>query len=81
MPIRYEGETIHMEGFCAIDEAEELLRFLELHRGAQVVLTECQHLHTALLQLLLSYRVCLAGEAYNPFVSKWIVPMLRAHGG
>lgn len=78
MPVRYEEDTIHMDGFCAIDEAEELVRFLEEHPKSRVELSQCQHMHTALLQLLLSYRVELRGEAYNPFISKWIVPLLRA---
>lgn len=80
VPIRYEGNTIHMDSFCAIDEAEGMVRFLEEHSSPRVELTQCQHMHTALLQLLLSYRVELAGEAYNPFISKWIVPLLQAPG-
>lgn len=78
MPIRYEGDTVHLEGFCAVDEAEVLLGFLETHVGAEVELSQCQHMHTALLQLLLGYRVALVGEAYNPFIGKWIVPLLQA---
>jgi hypothetical protein len=81
MPIRYEGDAIEMDGYCPIDDAEELMKFLEEHPTASVSLERCQHMHSALLQLLLSYRVRVVGEAYTPFIWKWVVPLLKAHGG
>jgi hypothetical protein len=81
MPIRYEGDAIAMDGYCPIDEAEELMKFLEEHPHATVSLTQCQHLHSALLQLLLTYKVKVVGEAYAPFIYKWVVPLLKANGG
>lgn len=81
MSIRYDGDTIHMEGICAVDEADALLKFLEEHKCPRVSVSQCQHMHTALLQLLLSYRVVLEGEAFNPFIWRWVVPALRASTG
>jgi hypothetical protein len=81
MPIQYHMGTIDLNGFCPIDDAEHLLKVLEDNPGAPVKLERCVHMHSALLQILLQYRVKVVGEAYTPFVWKWIVPLLKAHGG
>lgn len=76
MPIRYEGDAVRMEGVCAIEEVDGLLAFLERTPSATVSLEACEHLHTAVLQALLAYDVKLVGEVYEPFLWKWVAPLL-----
>lgn len=77
MAIQYEGDTIVMSDVCSIEDAEELQRFLETHSQAYVKLTHCEHMHTALLQLLMQYNVTVRDTAYSPFLWKWVVPLLN----
>ena len=81
MAIQYEGDGIIMTGSCSIEEADELQRFLEEHRqSVHVQLTHCEHMHTALLQLLMQYHVKVRDTAYSPFLWKWVVPLLGMKG-
>jgi sialic acid synthase SpsE len=80
MTIRFEGDEIVMSGVCAIEEIEELMGFLEQHKQAHVNLAQCEHMHTALLQLLMQYHVKVRGTAYTPFLWKWVVPVLGVGG-
>lgn len=80
MPIAFNGQVIEMEGACTIEEADALLAFLERTPGAKVSLRGCEHLHTALLQILVARRVPLTGEVYSPFLWKWIAPLLARDG-
>jgi len=76
MSIEIRGEFVHLHGRCGIEDAEPLLEILS--SAASIVdLTGCDHLHGALLQLLLTARPKLVGEP-GPFVMKWIVPLIHS---
>jgi len=81
MPTQYDGDTIVMKGVCAIEDVDELMKYLQEHPHARVDLTGCEHMHTALLQLLMHHRVSVLGNSYSPFIWKWVTPMLAAPGG
>lgn len=76
MPIRYAESKVTLEGVCTIEEVEGLIAFLERTPKAVVLLASCEHMHTAILQALLAYRVPLSGEVYSPFLWKWVAPLL-----
>jgi hypothetical protein len=73
MSLRQDADgTIFLFGSCPVDEAEPLHRMLLSDRTAQLDWTQCSHLHTAILQLVIAARPALAGPCGDPFVDRWL---------
>lgn len=53
MAIVYGKTTFRFEGIIGVEEAEMLLEKLQEHPKVKLNLLNCQHLHTAILQLLI----------------------------
>lgn len=54
MPVQYKKGAVHLNGVCAVEEAEQLLAWVLSHPGAKADLSRCEHLHSAVLQVLLA---------------------------
>ena len=79
MTIRRLGDTIFLEGVCAVEDAEILLQYLQA--GADLIdWSDCTHLHAACFQLLLAARVPMSGTPANPDLSRWLAPILHSAG-
>ena len=76
MTVRSEGLTIHLEGDCAVEEAEALTAILESPGGWTVDMSGCRQAHTALVQVLLRYGPSLRGLPADPFLSRLVMPAL-----
>jgi len=76
MSVRLEGAVIRLEGECRVEDAEALLSLLQEDAGRVVDLTAAGGLHTAAIQVLLALRPPLAGPAGDPFLARWLVPLL-----
>ena len=73
MSLRQEADgTIVLFGSCPVDEAEPLHRMLLSVPSAQVDWTQCSHVHSAILQLILAARPMINGPCGDPFVDRWI---------
>ncbi|GIL40871.1 hypothetical protein [Roseiterribacter gracilis] len=73
-----ETGSIRLEGTCQIDDAELLQRLLLAHPAAAVDWRDCEHAHTALIQLILAARRTVRGPSRVPFLEKWIAPHFHA---
>lgn len=62
MSIEYKKTVAIMEGECAVEDAEVLLEWILLNPKGKINLKQCEHMHTAVLQVLM---------AVNPSVSVW----------
>ena len=67
-----EGGTIRLEGNCPVEEAESLLALLQAHPNAAVDWSECQRLHTSLVQVLLAASPEIQGTCADSFISQWV---------
>lgn len=76
MSIRLEGNRILLEGQCRVEDAEPLLGWLHADRSRIVDLADAEHLHTAVLQILLAMAPQIQGAGNNPFIRDWIAPSL-----
>jgi hypothetical protein len=76
MTVQLEGDRIRIAGPGVIEDAELLLTLLQADPTRIVDLTEAGHLHAAFVQILLALRPALAGPARDPFVQKWLMPLL-----
>jgi hypothetical protein len=62
MPIEYKNDHAFFRDAVSVEEAEGLLEWLQLKPSAKVDLSQCCHLHTASLQVLM---------AAKPAISRW----------
>lgn len=69
MSVRTEDGVIHLEGRCLAADAEELLTALREAEGAAVDLSNAQHLHLAVVQVLLALHPPLLGAPSDPLLA------------
>jgi hypothetical protein len=60
MPIELKKTVAHCKDVCAIEEAETLLGWLLDKPKAKVNLKQMQHMHTAVLQVLIANKVTIS---------------------
>ncbi|MBM1170328.1 hypothetical protein [Microvirga arabica] len=76
MSVRLDGNVIILEGSCRVEDAEPLLGWLQADRGRMVDLAGAEHLHAAVLQVLMALRPSMRGMAGDAFLRDWIAPAL-----
>ncbi len=76
MSVRLDGNVILLEGVCRVEDAEPLLGWLQADRGRIVDLTGAEHLHAAVLQVLMALGPAWKGAAKDVFIQDWITPAL-----
>ncbi len=75
MTVEVEGGVIRLSGRCRVEEAEQLLEFLS--QGAKSVdLTDCEHMHAALFQILLAAQPEIRGPSAS-FIERWLSPLMK----
>jgi hypothetical protein len=76
MSVRIDGEVIHLEGHCAVGDAEPLLLALQDNPDGRVEVGECLSLHMAVAQLLVIARPTLNGSPENGFLRDLLLPAI-----
>jgi len=74
---RQNDGSIELSGACQVEDAEPLLQLLQATPDARCDWTRCNHLHTAVVQVLLAARPALLGPCGDPWIERWVVPALR----
>jgi hypothetical protein len=74
---RHEGGGLELAGRCGVEDAEVLQRHLLADRRAAVQWTDCEYLHSAVVQVLLAGRVSLRGTPKSAFLRVHLAPVLR----
>ena len=78
MPLRADGAVLCLEAECGVEEALELLAQLTAPEPPVVDLRSCTHLHTALVQVLAACRPGAVIPPDDPFLARWLMPLLPA---
>ena len=76
-----EGGSIELSGHCTSEDAEILLRHLIDGPGRSIEWSACEHLHCAVLQVLLAARPPLVGLPEDAFLRQHVAPLLPRVGG
>ena len=74
MPVRYLKKHAALEGQVSVDDAEALGQWLREQRVPAVHLGKCEHVHAAVLQVLLALQPRLAAPPADP----WLAAALAA---
>lgn len=80
MPIRFDGTTARFDGDCSVEEALPLLEWLAATGDAVVDLEPCTGLHTSVLQVLMAARAPVSAGPADPFLARWVAPLLGPRG-
>lgn len=80
MTVVLEADMIRLRRDCPVGDAEALVALLQDVPGRVVDLTGAGTLHTAVVQVLLALQPQVLGPAGNPFVDRWIAPLLPVVG-
>jgi hypothetical protein len=78
MPIRFEASTVYCEAECMVEEALPLLEYLRSHRGARIDMTDCDYVHTAVLQVLAAAAPKNLFPPASPAMANWVSAILKA---
>jgi hypothetical protein len=65
-----------LSGIVGVEDAEPLAQWLRDTTRPRVRLAACTHLHTAALQALMATRPVIASAPTEPFLARWIAPLL-----
>jgi len=76
MSARLDGNVIVLEGPCRVEDAEPLLGWLQADRSRVVDVTDAEHLHAAIVQILMALGPTLKGAGKDAFIRDWIAPAL-----
>lgn len=74
-----EGGRVELSGHCTIEDAEVLLRHLIADPRRGIEWSSCEHLHCAVLQVLLAARPPVLGTPADAFLSQHIAPLLPSN--
>lgn len=77
MPITFTEQEAILSENVAIEEAETLLAWLKEHPEGVVNLQTCNHMHTAILQLLLAMRPPIKEPPEDPFLKEHAWQLLQ----
>ena len=79
MTVRLSTEgTIDLIGHCYSEDAESLQQHLLDRPGASVNWSACEHLHAAVLQVLLVANTAISGRPAGAFLEEHVAPLLKA---
>ncbi len=81
MPLVFEGPQVRFEDVCTVEDALPFIEHLRTSGAAEIDLADCVYLHTALLQLLLIVRPTILAMPTDPFLARWITPLLEKTDG
>jgi hypothetical protein len=74
----FHDDRVALIGVCAAEEALELVDWLCRVERPTADLSACTNLHAAILQTLLAYQPVIAAPPTDPFLVRWILPLLTA---
>lgn len=74
MPVRYLKKHAALEAVVSVEDAESLTQWLQQQATPAVHLGKCEHVHGAVLQVLLALRPRLCAPPADP----WLAAVLGA---
>ena len=76
MPIRYLKKHAALDGVVTVEDAESLTQWLQQQATPAVHLGKCEHVHGAVLQVLLALKPKLCAPPADPVLAAVLVPAL-----
>ena len=77
MTIKFDNKIIRLRGDCGSEDVEALLAALSAD-DRSIDMSEVDHMHAAVLQVLLAFGPRLLGSPRDTFVRTWLIPVLNS---
>ncbi len=77
MAIEFNAAVARFEGQCRLEEASALFEWLEQTPAAKIDLTDCEHIHTAILQILMVAKPEMLAPPASQFLRQWLLAYIR----
>ncbi len=77
MAITYKKNMAVLEGAVSVEDAEDLLAWLQKTPKARLDFSACTHLHAANLQVLMAARLPVASWPHDNDLKAWLHSALR----
>lgn len=78
MPIVFKKKLAVFNDVASVEEAEDLLEWLQKNPAAKVDLSACTHLHPANVQVLMAARCTVAAWPGDTALSAWLESSLKS---
>jgi len=78
MGLNLNHKIARFSGICPVEDAGALHAWVQAQERPRADLSDCEHLHTALLQILLARHVEVTGLPKDPWLREWLAPLVRA---
>lgn len=75
MPISFQNNLAQCSGVCDIEEAESLLEWVLKKRKPKCDLSELEHIHTAILQVIIAANIEVVAVPTDPKLGR-VLPAL-----
>jgi hypothetical protein len=76
MTVRLDGDVIHFEGHCRVEDAETLVALLQTSEDVGLDLATCESLHAAVVQTILAFGRPVVGQPADGFIASLLTPAL-----
>ncbi len=77
MPIVYKKKVAVLDGVCDVEDAESLWAWLQKNPKAKINLKGCQHVHSAVLQVLMKAAPAISIAPQDARIKAWIGATLQ----
>ena len=74
---RREDGVVVLEGACSVEDAEPLLQALLGSANATCDWMRCDHVHTAVAQVLLMVAPTMVGPCGDAWMDQWMAPEIE----
>lgn len=78
MPIEFKKNRAIFRDEATVEEAENLLEWLQTRPSAKADLSACSHIHTANLQVLMAGKIAVSSWPKNAELRAWLEPALKS---
>lgn len=79
MPISYNKTTAVFKDVVSIEDVDALIEWLNDHPNGSVQLKDCQHIHTASVQVLMRKRPKIQDLPKDDDLSSWLKTILLSN--
>jgi hypothetical protein len=77
MAITYKKNVAQFDGVASVEEAEDLLEWIQKNPKGKVDLARCTHMHAADLQVLMAANIAVAVWPQDEEIKMWLLAALN----
>lgn len=77
MAIELNDQTANLTESISVEEAENLMAWIQEHPGCEINLAQCEHLHASVLQVLMAFAPKVGQWPSDANLKQWLEAALQ----